>query len=155
MDGVIADFDKKIRQIDPTLSTRCDGDDYEARARRVDGICEVNPRIFLHLDLIKGAREAIWNLERHYEIYFASTPMWNVPNSFTDKRLWLENMIGESATKRLILTHRKDLLIGDYLVDDRLKHGVLDFRGKHIHFGQPDFPDWNAVETYLMKEIGL
>ena len=52
--------------------------------------------------------------------------------------------------KRLILTHRKDLLIGDYLIDDRLKNGAGEFKGELIHFGTIKFPDWKTVLEYLL-----
>ena len=32
-------------------------------------------------------------------------------------------------------THRKDLLIGDYLIEDRLANGAKDFKGELINFG--------------------
>ena len=35
----------------------------------------------------------------------------------------------------MIITHRKDLLIGEYLIDDRLANGAEHFRGKLISFG--------------------
>ena len=40
---------------------------------------------------------------------------------------------------------------GDYLIDDRTKNGADRFRGEHIHFGQPPFPDWPAVVAYLKE----
>ena len=75
--------------------------------------------------------------------------MWSVPNSFIGKRIWIENHFGDKAKKRLILTHRKDLNIGDYLVDDRLKNGAAEFTGTHIHFGTNEFPDWKITYEYL------
>jgi 5'-nucleotidase len=49
----------------------------------------------------------------------------------------------------LILTHRKDLNIGDYLVDDRLRNGAGEFQGKLIHFGTDEFPNWEVTLKYL------
>ena len=51
--------------------------------------------------------------------------------------------------KRLILSHHKDLVKGDYLIDDRSKHGADTFEGEWIQFGSVKFPDWKAVLTYL------
>ena len=67
------------------------------------------------------------------------------------KILWIEKYFGNSFRKKLILTHRKDLNIGDYLIDDRTSHGAGNFSGKHIHFGSEEFPDWEAVEKYLIN----
>ena len=85
-------------------------------------------------------------------MYFLSTPMWDIPESYTDKRLWLEKYYGDLAKKRLILTNRKDLAIGDYLIDDRLKNGSEKFKGKFIHFGTRTFPDWETVIAFLNRQ---
>ena len=36
--------------------------------------------------------------------------------------------------KRIFLTHRKDLLMGDILIDDRTANGAGEFKGKLILF---------------------
>ncbi len=149
MDGVVADFDKAIKTFCPELETSDNFSDYESRSKKVDSICELNPDIFHNLPPIENAIGSVKKLSELFEVYFLSTPMWNVPNSFTGKRIWIENYFGEFAYKRLILTHRKDLNIGDYLIDDRLRNGVDKFTGKHIHFGTLDFPDWDSVVEYL------
>lgn len=146
MDGVIADFDSAIQRHAPLFKT-----DPTIDQAIVDSICEENPRIFYGLDPLPDAIDSVKHLMDHYEVYFLSTPMWTVPNSFTDKRLWIEHYFGDKGTKRLILTHRKDLCIGDILVDDRLKNGSENFKGIHIHFGQPMFPNWEIVYEHLMR----
>jgi 5'-nucleotidase len=154
MDGVIADFDKAIKSFNPDLHTSCNFPDPEARSAAVDKICEENPNIFHSLPPVEGAIEATKELFELFEVYFLSTAMWNVPESFTGKRIWLEKHFGELAKKRLILTHRKDLVVGDYLVDDRLKNGADKFSGKHIHFGTTVYPDWSIVLP-LLKHLAL
>ena len=52
-------------------------------------------------------------------------------------------------TKWMVITHRKDLCQGDYLIDDRGKNGTSDFTGEWIEFGSEKFPDWNSVLVYL------
>ena len=52
----------------------------------------------------------------------------------------------------MILTHNKNLSIGDFLVDDRLKNGVDKFKGEHIHFGTEKFPDWEVTLKYLLSK---
>lgn len=69
-----------------------------------------------------------------YEVLIASTAPWSNPQAWQDKREWVEKRIGEDAFKSLILTHRKDLLIGDYLIDDRPANGAKDFKGHWIHY---------------------
>lgn len=150
MDGVVANFDKEINRLCPNLFTG-EGANYEGRAKQVDAICEANRNVFRYLEPIAGAKEGVEVLKNLYEIYFLSTPMWNVPESFMDKRLWIVEHFGEWANKRLILTHRKDLNIGEYLVDDRTRNGVDKFKGIHVHFGQSPFEDWESVTSYLTQ----
>lgn len=64
-----------------------------------------------------------------------------------------EGMPSKSAYKRLILRHHKNLSNGDFLIDDRLKNGVDRFKGEHIHFATPEFPDWETVVSYLRTKV--
>lgn len=141
MDGVIADFENGLKNIVPDVIWDHD---------HVDKACEQHPYVFKFLPEIPGGIAAVNMLKIEYEILFLSTPMWNVPESYTDKRKWLRNKFGEWANKRLVLTHRKDLAIGDYLIDDRLTNGSESFTGEHIHFGTEKYPDWDAVLKYLL-----
>ena len=43
-------------------------------------------------------------------------------------------------------------MIGDYLIDDRRFNGASEFRGKWIHFGSEDFPNWNTILKYFNIE---
>lgn len=148
MDGVIASFAGAIALLDPELELG-DGPDYEERSRRCTSLCRDNVNIFRGLEPISGAKGAIRDLRELYDIYFLSTPMWAVPESYSDKRIWLEDHYGEWAHKRLILTHRKDLNWGDFLVDDTTRNGTDQFKGEHVHFGSERFPDWPSVTNYL------
>ena len=154
MDGVTADFDKFVQPYLPGVDLG-DGDssDYEERSKMVDEIMAKDPKIFEKLELMDKAHESVMWLREHFDIYFLSTPVHKVPESYTGKRLWIKDKFGEWADKRLILTHRKDLCIGDYLIDDRLKNGSEQFKGDHIHFGQTSFKNWDAVINYLSSKI--
>jgi len=55
--------------------------------------------------------------------------------------------------KRLIITHRKDLCLGDYLIDDRGKNGTSEFAGEWIQFGSEQFPGWDSVLRYLLPNV--
>lgn len=147
MDGVIANFEKALNIIHPGVWELPQN---EERKLLVDRLCEENPDIFSTLEPIEGAIDAVNLLFNYFEVYFLSTAMWDVPDSFTHKRLWIEKYFGEAGKKRLILTHRKDLNIGHFLIDDRLKNGAENFMGDHIHFATEKFPDWDAVLFYLI-----
>ena len=153
MDGVVADFWKAIKLNQPKIDDRKYFPTYADQEKEVDAICERNPHIFRYLTPMKGSIEATKPLFKKFDVYFLSTPMWEIPESYSDKRLWLEKYYGDLAKKRLILTNRKDLAIGDILIDDRLKNGSEKFKGKFIHFGTGAFPDWDSVVKFLNTQV--
>ena len=110
------------------------------------------PHIFRDLKPIKGAIKAVNMLldATNYNVYFLSTAPWDNPSAWTDKRLWIEEQFGEKINRKLILTHRKDLVKGDILIDDRPNNGAKNFDGEWIHFGSDKYPDWNTVLNYLL-----
>ena len=73
-------------------------------------------------------------------IFLNSKP---IPHAWVEKHL-------PTMFKRLILTHHKNQLIGDYLIDDRINNGAGDFKGEHIHIFQERFPTWQSVLDYLL-----
>jgi len=109
---------------------------------------------------IEGAIEAINKLAESgkYDLFIATAAPWGNPDSLTDKRYWIENHFGELFHKRLITTHRKDLLLGDYLIDDRLKNGAGEFSGELLRYGldwendnKPnEYPTWESILEYLL-----
>ena len=152
MDGVIADFAKGINDIDPSVDMSENTLAYEQRSDRVDQICAENRNIFENLEPMPDSIQYVKKLFDLYEVYFLSTPMWTLPESFTGKRIWIAEHFGDMALKRLILTHRKDLNIGDFLVDDRKHNGAGEFTGEHIHYGTGKFMDWKSVYEYLVEK---
>ena len=94
---------------------------------------------------LNGAVEAFKKLANKYECHIVSTPVWGNPNCWKEKREWIEMYLGEDAHKKLTLTHNKHLFIGDIIIDDTTNYGVDKFKGRHIHFGQERYPDWNTV----------
>jgi len=136
MDGVLADFQAYVDAIDPDDGVEVD---------EIEGL-------FAHLQPITGAVNAFNKLIEHFDCYILSTAPWGNPSAWTDKRLWVERHLGEAAKKRLILSHNKNLNMGDYLIDDRTANGAGQFIGEHIHFGTDQFPDWDAVLQYLLGD---
>lgn len=105
--------------------------------------------IFRNAQPIAGAIDAIRELEKHYDVYILSTAPWNNVHAWTQKRLWVDQYL-PSMHKKLILTHHKNLVKGDYLIDDRLKNGAAEFEGEHIHIFESKFPTWESVLQYLI-----
>jgi len=98
------------------------------------------PGIFSLMNPMPNAIDSYHWLAKNFDTYILSTAPWNNPSAWTDKLLWVRKHLGDAAEKRLILSHHKNLLNGDYIIDDRTKRGVEHFEGEHIHFGQESFP---------------
>jgi 5'(3')-deoxyribonucleotidase len=98
---------------------------------------------------MKDAIGSFANLSKIYDVYILSTAPWENASA------WAKKYLGENARKRLILTHCKDLNIGDYLIDDRTRNSASDFRDELILFGSDKFPNWQAVYKYLNTNIEI
>jgi hypothetical protein len=59
MDGVVADFEKRIGELEPELQNFKSYEDQEALGDRIDQICYANPDIYHDLPPIEGAIEAV------------------------------------------------------------------------------------------------
>jgi 5'(3')-deoxyribonucleotidase len=101
---------------------------------------------------IEGAVKAVKTLSQHYDVYILSTAPWKNPSAWSDKRTWVTKYFHGIFYKRIILTHRKDFVIGDYLIDDRSRNGASEFCGEWIQFGSDEFPDWESVVSYLSQK---
>ena len=143
MDNVLVNFESGIQQL--TKETQ------EAYAGRLDEV----PGIFGLMEPLEGGIEAVRYLAEHFEVYMLSTATWENPSAWSDKLLWIKRYLPKVGFKRLILSHNKHLNAGDYLIDDRTKNGAGQFKGELLQFGQPDFPDWKAVISYLQQKEGL
>ena len=138
MDNVLVDFPSGIAKLS------------EQELNEYDGRLDEVPGIFSLMSPMPGAISAFNKLIKKYDTYILSTAPWENPSAWSDKLLWVKEYLGAPAHKRLILSHNKHLASGDFLVDVRLKNGVDKFRGKHIHFGTEEFPNWEKVLCYLI-----
>jgi 5'(3')-deoxyribonucleotidase len=116
------------------------------------------PGIFSKMEPNEGAVEVVNKLAQKYDLYILSTAPWKNSTAWSDKLLWVQKYFGKEKNsifyKKIILTHHKDfeLFSGAYLIDDRLKNGseMWDKYDKLIHFGNSQFPNWEAVGKFLL-----
>ena len=139
MDGVIANFEKAAEDM--------------ALEKGVPKLSR--PDLFVNyrnLDVIDGAIEAVAKLNADHDVFIASTPPWTRPEVWGHKREW----IGEHfpyLKRKIILTHRKDLLIGDILIDDSRFRGQPDFQGEWYWFNKNwNNKNWEACLEWIYKE---
>ena len=144
MDNVLVDFPSGIEKLSQGQKIQYDGNFDE-----VTGIFEL-------MQPMPGAIDSIHTLNEKYDIYVLSTAPWLNRSAWQHKIEWIQKYFGKSKDsilyKRLILSHHKNLNMGDYLIDDRTKNGADKFKGEHIHFGTEKFPNWQVVTNYLMNE---
>jgi 5'-nucleotidase len=114
MDGVITNFAKAAKE--------------QGNNKRPDLYVD-----YRNLDIMPGAVEAVYTLNKDFDVFIASTPPWTRPEVWGHKKEWLEDYF-PYLKRKLILTHRKDLLIGDILIDDTKYRGQPDFKGKWYWF---------------------
>ena len=141
LDGVIVDL---IGQMKKELSETKKV--YEDETDIIDD----SETIFINSQPIPHALESIAELEKHFDVYILSTAPWHNIHSWSQKRIWVDKYM-PTMFKKLILTHHKEQLIGEYLIDDRLKNGAAEFKGEHIHIFTEKFPTWQSVVEYLIK----
>ncbi|MEG0915560.1 MAG: hypothetical protein RSF68_00955 [Myroides sp.] len=141
LDGVIVDL---IGQMQIELTTTAK--QYQEETDLIDD----SDTVFLNAQPIPHALEAVAKLEEHYNVFILSTAPWHNIHAWSQKRIWVDKYL-PSMHKKLILTHHKDHLIGDYLIDDRLKNGAENFQGKHIHIFSDAFPTWESVLDELIS----
>jgi 5'-nucleotidase len=107
---------------------------------------------FLDLEPIYGAVEGVKFLQKHFEVYIATRPSYMNAHCYTEKRLWIEKYLGLETCQNLGLTPNKNLLIGDYLIDDVVWSG---FQGTQIVFGSKEYPNWNSVIEYFKNKYNV
>lgn len=126
MDGVISDF---------KLACKLQGLD-EKQMNAPDKYLD-----FSQNPVMTGAKPCVQVLEAMgHDLYIASTPPWRQPKAWMDKRLWIDEHF-PTLRRKVVLTHHKNLLIGDVLIDDSGYRGQPLFQGKWIHFGE-NGRDW-------------
>ena len=146
MDNVLVDFQSGLDQVSEEIKKEYAG--------RLDEI----PGLFAKMKPMPGAIEAVHELQKRYDLFILSTAPWKNPSAWSDKVEWVTKYLDDVFHKKMIITHRKDLCQGDYLIDDRGKNGTSEFCGEWIEFGSEKFPDWESVLDYLLppdKKQGL
>ncbi len=145
MDGVLVDFEKSVKD---------HFEKYPYQKSIYKNHVDLIHNVFLNALPIDGAIEAVnkLNESNKFELFIATAAPWGNVESGAHKRMWIETYFGELFKKKMFITHRKDMLMGNYLIDDRITNGAGEFVGEHLHFGAEKFPNWNSVVEYLLNE---
>jgi len=103
---------------------------------------------FLSLKPLQGAIEAVNKLREVFDVYILTSPSYKNPLCYTEKRIWIERHFDLDFCQKLIISPNKNILMGDYLIDDILWD---KFKGEQIQFGKSPFENWDKVIKYLIK----
>lgn len=136
MDGVIADFDKAMKERGLT------GNDL----KMLRGT-------YRELEVADGAREGITALiDMGFDLHIATKIPDNNPYAATEKLLWLREHFPELAVNVTITPNKGQLgTVDDYLIDDRPhKANIVNFQGTCLHFGpEGKYQNWKTVIEYF------
>ena len=129
MDGVLANFQEAAEK----------HPDYGKKGFKAD--LELDFSTFTPMP---GAIDAVAALlDMGHRVYIATTPPWNHPSAWGQKRNWVEKHL-PALKRKMFLTHHKNMLKGDILIDDTTYRGQKEFEGEFIHFGQNGM-DWKYI----------
>ena len=138
MDGVLCDFIGAFNAQTPEIRKKYNNNKDDV------------PGMFRNMKPLKGAIESFHKLSEDFDVFILSSAPWNNPSAWSDKLLWVKEHLGNVVSKRLILSHRKDLNKGDFLIDDRPNNGAENFDGQWLHFGpKGNFKDWQSILNYF------
>ncbi|MFC0681756.1 hypothetical protein ACFFGH_28325 [Lysobacter korlensis] len=145
MDNTLVDFSSGIDRLS------------SAKLEKYAGSYDDAPGIFGLMRPMPDAVKAIHRLSKRFEVYILSTAPWDNPSAWQQKVEWVRDTFGADddspVYKRLILSHHKQLNMGDFLVDDRGERGAREFSGERIWFSSSSFPDWWHVVRYLERRV--
>ena len=148
MDNVLVDFQSGLEKIDEETKSL-----YRAKgAGDKDRLDEI-PGLFGKMDPMPGAIEAVHKLAEVYDVFILSTAPWKNPSAWSDKVTWVTKYFDDVFHKRMIITHRKDLVEGDYLIDDRAPVPFHPSRKQMSAVNSRKRSTHDAINAFLFLEI--
>ena len=95
-----------------------------------------------------SAMKAYRQLLETYDIHIVA-PSPNYDAAFMqDVQTWTADVVNVPAWRHLVFTNRRDLLLGDYLID---LNPSSDFMGTHIPFGSDTFKTWEDILEFFSR----
>jgi 5'-nucleotidase len=167
MDGVIADTVAQfITWYHREYNVLINKDDFNGKPES-EGLPNGAVRKFAHtkgffrtLPVMDGAREAVLELMKNFDVYIVSAAM-EFPHSLAEKYEWLQEHFPFITWNNIIFCGDKSIIGTDYMIDDHVKN--LDCcKGKTILFTaghnagidrHPRVNNWKEVITFLNKEL--
>ncbi|NPD91944.1 esterase [Prevotella sp. PMUR] len=89
-----------------------------------------------------------------YDVYIVAALPDNDSSYPVRMQEWTFDNLGVPAYRKLILTNRKDLLYGDYLIDACSNGGSADFMSTRIELGSETFKTWEDILEFFSRLNG-
>ena len=105
---------------------------------------------FETLPPLPGAIESFKKMSQMFDLRILTRASEMNINSYSGKAFWVYKHLGFEAQQKMIFSGDKAAVNGDYLIDDQTNANQENFTGTLIRFGSEEFPDWNAVYSYLL-----
>lgn len=152
MDGVLADFDKKVTEIYKEKFPERDYIPLENKTTFY--LSEMYPKqyksdieeislmsgFFKTLEPVEGSLEALMHMDSlGHEIFICTAPISGNKTCASDKFEWVYEYLGKSWIKKVVIAKDKTIISGDYLIDDKPQiEGVeKNPSWEHILYDQP------------------
>ena len=166
MDGVIADtISNFITWYEREVGVRIPLQAFEGKPE-AEGLPDnavsryvVTPGFFRSVPVMEGAKEAVLEISKTFDVYIVSAAM-EFPQSLFEKYEWLREHFPFISWKNIILCGDKSIIGTDYIIDDHVKN--LDtFKGKALMFSaghnigidrHARVNNWKEVISFLKAE---
>lgn len=159
MDGVLVDFRSGIEALGLSPA--------ECRRHEAANDFDEIEGIFSLMQPTFGAVRAVKELAKHYDVRILTTAPWKNPSAWSDKLSWVkkyfdgliaadkEHPDGNPFHKKITVTHRKESVTGQFLIDDKIiaTSGSKDFMGKKIWFRYPGNSHAKCEESLQIADV--
>ena len=104
----------------------------------------------LDCDPEPSAVKAFEMLSRKYDVRILASAPYNHPELWGEMVAWAEKWIGVPAWNRVIISNRKDLIMGDYVIDRYAdRYGLDNCLGTVLGYGKEPYHVWEDILTFF------
>lgn len=101
---------------------------------------------------VTGAAKAYMKLSEAYDTYVLASAPYNTPEAWAEPVKWAETHLGTVAWDKVLVTNRKDLILGDYIIDRHSdEFGLPDSMGTLVSYGQDPYKTWDDILTFFER----
>lgn len=105
---------------------------------------------FAEMEPETNAVRAFEKLSQVYDTFILASAPYNDPDSWRERVVWCEEHLGVGAWNRLIVSNRKDLVMGDYVIDAHpSRYGLENGMATVIDYGNDPYKTWDDVLTFF------